>query len=131
MEQPSGQQPALLPDQLPDGGCRRRLHCGVSVRASPPPGERWARRWVPPFPGGVAGPGVGGGWVPPFPGGVAGPGVGDPFPGWAALRLGPVPRERARAGPGGPVGWRGVQGSCLSFPLPLLKPLIYLLSLKK
>lgn len=30
MEQPGGQQPALLPDQLPDGGRRRRLHRGVS-----------------------------------------------------------------------------------------------------
>lgn len=30
MEQPSGQQPALLPDQLSDGGRRRRRHRGVS-----------------------------------------------------------------------------------------------------
>lgn len=32
MEQPRGQQPALLPDQLPDGGRRARLHRGVSAR---------------------------------------------------------------------------------------------------
>lgn len=30
MEQPRGQQPALLPDQLPDGGRRRRRHRGIS-----------------------------------------------------------------------------------------------------
>lgn len=33
MEQPRGQQPALLPDQLPDGGRRRRRHRGVGARA--------------------------------------------------------------------------------------------------
>lgn len=46
MEQPRGQQPALLPDQLPDGGRRARLHRGVSARPR----------------GAAAGPGLAVGW---------------------------------------------------------------------
>lgn len=52
MEQPRGQQPALLPDQLPDGGRRARLHRGVSARprgAAAGPGRAvpWPRSPVP------------------------------------------------------------------------------------
>lgn len=109
MEQQGGQQPALLPDQLPDGGRCRCLHRGVSA---------WAGLQL----------GRGLGWRAPGDGalGVA------PVPVGTALRLHPVPRERVRSGPalgaalpGGMSGVQG-QGSCLSLPLPLLEPPIYL-----
>lgn len=45
MEQPRGQQPALLPDQLPDGGRRRRRHRGVGARAGTG-GRGWGERGV-------------------------------------------------------------------------------------
>lgn len=41
MEQPGGQQPALLSDQLPDGGRRRRRHRGVSARGGGGEERRW------------------------------------------------------------------------------------------
>lgn len=71
MEQPRGQQPALLPDQLPDGGRRARLHRGVSGGLAVRPGRAGA--------GGCGDPGPG-----PVPGSGPGRGLCDP--------------ERARAG---------------------------------
>lgn len=41
MEQPGGQQPALLSDQLPDGGRRRRRHRWISE--SPEYAHWWYR----------------------------------------------------------------------------------------